>query len=113
MSRNNKQCIYCCRITELTKDHVPPKNIFKGNMNNIGNKNLITVPSCKKCNREYGQDLDENFKIYLGYQCVGKLNTGNKELDCFIASVKKSLNKNKRMHAQVENVLRISRLEKK
>jgi len=49
---SNQSCIYCGTKAALTKDHVPPKSFFP----KPRPANLITVPSCEKCNRNYGKD---------------------------------------------------------
>lgn len=48
----NQSCIYCGKKAASTKDHVPPKSFFP----KPRPTNLITVPSCEKCNRNYGKD---------------------------------------------------------
>lgn len=59
MSRfKGKSCIYCGSFENITRDHVPPKNIFP----DPKPENLITVPSCKKCNQTAGKD-DEYFRL--------------------------------------------------
>jgi hypothetical protein len=59
MSRfKGKSCIYCGSFENITRDHVPPKNIFPDPKPG----NLITVPSCKKCNQTAGKD-DEYFRL--------------------------------------------------
>ncbi|SCY44441.1 HNH endonuclease [Desulfoluna spongiiphila] len=60
---NNKQvqCIYCGNYfdqSEITKDHIPPKNIFRKPRPN----NLITVPCCSGCHSKTTQD-DEYFRL--------------------------------------------------
>lgn len=50
----NKECIYCGGAAD-TVDHVPPKALFPS----IKGLNLVTVPSCAKCNK--GFSLDEVF----------------------------------------------------
>lgn len=47
------QCIFC-GVAADTREHVPPKQFFKG----IPEKDLITVPSCKKCNQSFQSDED-------------------------------------------------------
>ncbi len=47
-------CIYCGKIKEITKDHVPPKNLFP----KPRPSDLITVPSCVKCNKDTEKDED-------------------------------------------------------
>ena len=55
-----KSCIYCGSTIDITADHVPPKNIFPAPRPG----NLITVPSCKRCNEKAGKD-DEYFRLTL------------------------------------------------
>ena len=50
---NSKNCIFCFEKAD-TKEHIPAKQLFKG----ISDKNLITVPSCKKCNSGFQKDED-------------------------------------------------------
>lgn len=56
----NNKCIYCGSNKDLTKDHIPPKSFFSSPRPS----NLITVPSCKICNNEYGKD-DERIRNLL------------------------------------------------
>jgi hypothetical protein len=61
MSRfKGKSCIYCGTFENITRDHVPPKNIFPYPKP----ENLITVPCCQKCNQTAGKD-DEYFRLYF------------------------------------------------
>ena len=46
-------CIFCSQPAD-TKEHIPPKQFFKG----IPNKSLITVPSCESCNKGFQRDED-------------------------------------------------------
>jgi len=54
-------CIYCGGEGNQSRDHVPPKASFP----KPRPSDLITVPSCEKCNRGFQQD-DEYFKAHLG-----------------------------------------------
>ena len=47
------RCIFCDELAD-TREHIPPKQFFKG----IPDKDLITVPSCKKCNQGFQSDED-------------------------------------------------------
>jgi len=47
------KCIFCNKPAN-TKEHIPPKQLFKGKPK----RNLITVPSCKKCNESFQKDED-------------------------------------------------------
>jgi hypothetical protein len=51
-------CIYCGATGKLTKDHVPPQNLFPAPRPS----DLITVPACLPCNKSYELD-DEYFRI--------------------------------------------------
>lgn len=54
------RCIYCDSTQSLDRDHIPPKLIFPKPRPST----LITVPSCRTCNRTYGFD-DEYFGTIL------------------------------------------------
>jgi hypothetical protein len=47
-------CIYCGRNEANERDHIPPQSFFP----KPRPSNLITVPSCSECNREFGK-IDE------------------------------------------------------
>lgn len=47
----NEKCIYCGNKKAIEKDHIPPKSFFS----RPRPSNLITVPSCSNCNREFGK----------------------------------------------------------
>jgi hypothetical protein len=53
-------CIYCGAARATTLDHVPPKAIFA----TPPPDNLITVPACDQCNRQWSQD-DEYLRRVL------------------------------------------------
>jgi hypothetical protein len=48
------ECVYCGKISEVHRDHVPPKNLFAR-----PRPRLITVPSCTECNG--GASLDDEY----------------------------------------------------
>ena len=48
------ECVYCGRIGPLTDDHVPPRSFFP----DPPPPQLITVPSCARCNRSFAIDDD-------------------------------------------------------
>lgn len=58
MRTNN--CIFCGKIAD-TKEHIPAKQFFKG----IPDKHLITVPSCKICNKGFQKDEDFFRQFYV------------------------------------------------
>lgn len=51
------QCVYCGEVRVLEEDHVPSKNLFP----KPRPSNLVTVPSCARCNRGFSKD-DEYFR---------------------------------------------------
>jgi len=55
-----RSCIYCGATDKLTKDHVPPRNLFPSPQPS----NLITVPSCEACNANASKD-DEYFRLII------------------------------------------------
>jgi hypothetical protein len=63
MSRRRKPrvgpCTHCPNVGKLTDDHIPPKTLFARRPSD-----LITVPSCAKCNGGASKD-DEYFKLML------------------------------------------------
>lgn len=58
-------CVLCGSRPAETRDHVPPKGLFKGLI-----ADLITVPSCRPCNNGASSD-DEDLRFYVSAQ-VGK-----------------------------------------
>ena len=51
------RCVYCnCLMEEETRDHVPSKCLFPK-----GTPGLVTVPSCKECNKGFAKD-EEYFR---------------------------------------------------
>lgn len=55
-----KSCYLCSSVENLTKDHIPPKNLFPSPKPT----NLITVSCCKKCNERFGL-IDESFRVFI------------------------------------------------
>ena len=49
-----KSCVYCGGISNLTRDHIPPKSLF----NKPRPANLITVWACATCNKAFSNDDD-------------------------------------------------------
>ncbi len=56
----NGICVFCGAKGKVTKDHVPPKNLFVG----FPDEGLIKVPGCKSCNEGSSKD-DEYFYAFL------------------------------------------------
>lgn len=52
--QRHQKCVYCGDNPGKTNDHVPPKSFFP----QPRPSNLITVPSCHKCNSGAGKDED-------------------------------------------------------
>ncbi|MBX7045797.1 MAG: HNH endonuclease [Ignavibacteria bacterium] len=66
MSKREDVCIYCLRklkFKEITRDHIPPKCLIVKPYPN----DLITVPSCSKCNMGFSK-LDEYFKTISSFE---------------------------------------------
>ena len=63
-----KLCVYCRSPEDLTRDHIPPKSFFP----KPRPKNLITVPCCRTCHKEFTEN-DEYLRNYLIFspQCRG------------------------------------------
>ena len=58
--RKNEDCCYLCSSKDdLTRDHIPPKNLFTPPLPS----NLIAVPCCSKCNQSFTLD-DEAFRAF-------------------------------------------------
>jgi hypothetical protein len=62
---NNQQpsqeaCIYCGAVGPVTRDHVPPRSFFP----DPPPPDLITVPSCRKCNVSFGP-IDDYVRLAL------------------------------------------------
>lgn len=53
-------CIYCGEAGSITDDHVPPVSLFRSPRPS----NLVTVPSCLKCNQGASMD-DEYFRAMV------------------------------------------------
>ena len=54
------QCVYCGEKRPLTRDHIPPLNLFPEPRAN----NLITVPCCESCREGWSKD-DEYFRAVI------------------------------------------------
>lgn len=54
------ECVYCGQRGPLTNDHVPPKSLFA----KPRPCNLVTVPSCRRCNKSFELD-DEYFRLVI------------------------------------------------
>lgn len=66
-----KKCTYCGENPGVTDDHVPPKSFFP----QPRPSNLITVPSCNKCNGGAGKDEDYFLATFM-FSDAGITNAG-------------------------------------
>lgn len=65
-------CVYCGKKTTITRDHIPPKNLFS----KPRPSNLISVPSCFRCNTGFSLD-DEYFRLVIAIRDDIANNTQN------------------------------------
>jgi hypothetical protein len=63
-----EKCIFCGDNKNITREHAISDNLFP---DNYEKNNLITVPSCRKCNESYSHD-EELFRIFLVNQSTEK-----------------------------------------
>lgn len=94
MSKNEiVRCAICGVNEATTMDHVPPKNIFIPPRP----QNMITVPSCSKCNHG-ASGADEIFKAYLTTHIQSvKMLYGNNNTDLLDKLLTPTLNNNRRL----------------
>jgi len=77
------RCVFCGVRGPITREHIPAQNLFPPPMPS----NLITVPSCRKCNSEWQRDEDY-FRLWL----VAREDTkGNPARDALFPTVNRSL----------------------
>ena len=69
-------CVYCGIQSGVTADHVPPKSLFPRPLP----KEMVTVPSCEKCNQKYKLDEDL-FRSWIHFGPAGVTDPG-KSLWC-------------------------------
>ena len=85
MDNNSKQCIFCGSDEDITKDHIPPKNLFPEPRPN----DLFTVPCCSSCNGSFSKD-DEYFRaILVSCQSVSNDENANAVNKKFLVSLKR------------------------
>jgi len=73
MTNYQDLCVYCCEKLKETSDHVPPKSFFP----KPRPSDLITVPSCLRCNHDVGED-EEFFLATFMFTQGGVSEAGNK-----------------------------------
>jgi len=68
-------CIYCGKTAD-TREHIPPKQFFKG----VPNKPLITVPSCNECNAGF-QKHEDFFRQFYASMLMARSPEAKKLMD--------------------------------
>lgn len=58
MPKKHGTCAYCGELKPITRDHIPPRNLFQ----KPRPQNLITVPCCEDCRGGWSAD-DEYFRL--------------------------------------------------
>lgn len=93
--RGQKQgeCAYCGAIGSVTRDHVPPQNLFPEPLPT----DLITVPACDACNSAFKLD-DEYFRLAITSGIDGE--AFPRELEHSVKAIKKLADPKKRRFAQ-------------
>lgn len=66
----SKICAYCGSAKATTRDHVVPKELYRGIICD-DNSQLITVPACDRCNQSF-REAETKFCTYI---CLGKERT--------------------------------------
>ena len=81
-TKPRRECVYCGSQQKLTRDHIPPKNLFAKPLPS----NLVTVPCCRRCNESASKD-DEYFRFIITRDDAG----GHPEARKILPAVLKSL----------------------
>ncbi len=92
-------CIYCGKIKEITKDHVPPKGLFP----EPRPSDLITVPSCVECNKETEKDEDY-FRATFMFSNAGISPAGKKLWEKLDKMDKKNLGLRRKIAQDIKHV---------
>src|ERR1700722_14122860 len=67
-----ENCYLCGAADNLTRDHIPPLGFFP----KPRPSNLITVPCCHSCNKEWSQE-DEYMRALLSLSDIGRSTAGD------------------------------------
>lgn len=94
----SEKCVICGEREAVTRDHVPPKNLFPVPRPN----DLVTVPACRECNNGASVE-DEDFRTYLSLQ-IGRQNHLTEKL--WFDGAQKSLTRRKSLQQQILASLR-------
>lgn len=68
-----KLCIYCGSEKKISRDHVPPKCLFSKKITKEKNTRFLTVPSCQRCNNDFGKH-DDYFRTMLVLNLKSEVN---------------------------------------
>lgn len=101
----SEKCVICGERAAVTRDHVPPKNLFPKPRPN----DLVTVPACSECNNGSSVE-DEDFRTYLSFQ-IGLQSHLTEKL--WFDGAKKSLERRKSLQQQIIASLRPIMVETK
>lgn len=94
-------CVYCGKRSKLTKDHIPPKNLYA----KPRPCNLITVPCCNDCNSKASKD-DEYFRLNV---VMRDKTEGVYEAECLKETVFRSLKRKESIGFKNEFINRVGR----
>lgn len=74
--QNKPKICYLCgksiNSRDMSREHVPPKQMYPKKIRTANNPQLITLASHKQCNQKYQKD-EEYFKLSLGVMAVASL----------------------------------------
>jgi len=82
MAKRANKCAYCGSTKNLTRDHVPPRALFV----HPRPGNLITVPSCVRCNQALSKD-DEYFRHML---CLNERMRNHPDAESHLDAIRRS-----------------------
>ena len=83
-SKSRNECVYCGSQRQLTRDHIPPKNLFPKPLPS----NLVTLPCCRGCNAGASKD-DEYFRFLVTRDDAGDHPEARKILPAFFKSLQR------------------------
>jgi hypothetical protein len=89
-------CVYCGESKETTRDHVISNNLFP---DSYKKKNVITVPSCKKCNKGFSLD-EEYFRLFV---CPAGLERSQYADELFFSKLKRCVQRRPQIISKMLN----------